>query len=772
MTKTTQAVFCILSTCILGAATALTMALISPPPPQPADAPATTFSAERALQDLAVIAREPHPMGVSRAHADARDYLLAEIRALGLEPQVQESFGLRVVHPGWVTAGAVENVLVRLPGTDPAGAVLLMSHYDSAPGVPGAVDSGSGVVAVLELLRALRAGPPLRHDVIALFTDGEEPGTIGAHAFVAQHPWFRMARVVLNLEQFWEGPPLIFRTTPGNGALFAALARTSPRPAYVSLPFHLFPGGDTDVLPFLAQGVAVADIMTASGPLNHTALDRVELVDPASLQQGGSQVLALVRYLGNQPTLELGAPDETFFPVLGRLVHYPASWALPLGVVAGLCTLGTLFYGLHTGRLTWRGLGLGTLALLLSLAVSVGIAVLLWLGLQALHPEYALSALRPHVSDDHLYGIGFIALALAVSAFAIATVRRSITALDLAGGALVVWLPGAVAAAILVPASSYLASWTLLAGSLALLLASAVRTRRLAWAWSGLGFLCSAVLAAFLWIPVIQVAILGSGLPLLSMIVGLAALWLGSMFPVLDWITSPTRWILPVAALLAGVGFLLAGHLLVGRDSPPPLVNPIGYWVDADAGRAYWVAFTEQLDERQAGLLLNPLQRPYTELLPEAPRYTVQTSPAPMLDLAGPHLSVVRDAWVGDRRQIQVRVTTSMHDRLYLIVPRGVSVLGLALPYNERAALPPCDGEFVLRFDGMPVDGFEVELELDTPGPLQFLVVEERTGLPAFAGLSTQPQPGTMRTPGEFRQGIPTDFTAINRDFAIPGAAR
>ena len=227
-----------------------------------------------------------------------------------------------------------------------------------------------------------------------------------------------------------------------------------------------------------------------------------------------------------------------------------------------------------------------------------------------------------------------------------------------------------------------------------------------------------------------------------------------------------------MAALLVSLGFLVTGHFLVGKNSPPRLVNPTGYWLDADSEQAYWVAFSEEMDERQTNLLVDPVQRPYTELFQEAPPYSVLTTDAPILDLAGPDLQVVDDTWTGDRRVLRLRFATSMHDRLYLIIPMEAPVIAFTIPHNERTELPPIDGEFVLRIDGMPVEGLEMEFELETSSQFQFLVVEERTGLPSFPGLSTQPQPGTMRTPGEFYQGIPTDFTAINRDFVIQAVDR
>jgi hypothetical protein len=762
----------ILALGILGAATYLNLIFMSPPKPQSLDAPTTEFSAGRAMQDLAIISREPHPMGISQAHADVRDYLLDEIRELDLEPQVQKTFGLRIVHAGWVIAGAVENVLVRLPGTDPEGAILLMAHYDSAPDVPGAADNGSGVVTILEILRVLQARPTLRHDVIIFFTDGEEPGTIGAHAFVAQHPWFEEVKLVLNLDTITDAPPTLYRTSGGNGLWVQALARSAPRPAFASLPYHLFPGGDTDLVPFKLAGVRGSDFFATGGfPELHTAHDRIEVVNSARVQQTGDQLLSMVYDLGNQSSLDVKVSDQTFFPLLGQLVHYPNGMAIPLASVAGLCFLGALTYGFHRRVLTWRGLELGFGAFLLSVVLSVGIVSLLWRGIQALHPEYGYSALRPRTSDDFLYTVGFIALALAIFVGSIAILRKKITAPNLAAGALVFWLPGSIAVAILVPMTSYLGSWVLLAGSLALMVSLVPRGAKEAWRLSGMAFLASAVLATFLWIPVIYISYL-AGSPQAILTVAMAALWIGSMMPILDWMTTPNRWILPLAALIISISFLITGHFLVGKETSPPLVNPVGYWFDADENEAYWIGFSEELDERQRGLLVDPVYQSYTEIFPEAPNYSVLVSQAPLLEQNGPRLQVVKDIWMSGRRSIQVQITTSMKDRVYVIIPGEAPALSITIPYNGKTELPLCNDEFVLRFDGTPTEGLELGFDLEITDALRILVVEEKTGLPSFPGLITKPQAGTMRTPGEFYQGIPTDFTAIYRAFEFSGADR
>jgi len=355
MKKSNQNLLSAAAFLILAAAIYLTVFLISPQSTLPADTPAANFSAERAYQDLQIIGKEPHPMGISPAHADVRDYLLEEIRHQGLEPEVQKTIGVRVVNSGWVIAGVVENILVRLPGTDPDGAILLSSHYDSTPGGPGAGDSGSGIVTILEILRALNASPDLRNDVIFLFSDGEEPGTIGAHAFVAQHPWLSDVRFVINIDQITKGPAMLMHSSQSNGNLIKAMARGSfsTRPAFISFPFDLFPGGDTDLLPFELAGIPGAEI-DAGGvfPEKHTMLDLPNVVDPRSIQQAGNQILALVQNLANQQKLEINQPDQTFFPVLGVLVHYPSDLAWQFSIIALLSCLGTKTYGFRKNLLS------------------------------------------------------------------------------------------------------------------------------------------------------------------------------------------------------------------------------------------------------------------------------------------------------------------------------------------------------------------------------------------------------------------------------------
>ena len=128
------------------------------PAPLPVDAPASEFSAGRAMALLGELLAEgrPHPVG-SEMNARVRERIIGRLGALGYEVEVQET----VVCRGWTgtqaTCAPVQNVLTRLPGQVDGPAVMIMAHYDSVGAGPGAADDTHGVAVMLEIARIFRA---------------------------------------------------------------------------------------------------------------------------------------------------------------------------------------------------------------------------------------------------------------------------------------------------------------------------------------------------------------------------------------------------------------------------------------------------------------------------------------------------------------------------------------------------------------------------------------------------------------------------------------
>jgi Zn-dependent M28 family amino/carboxypeptidase len=107
--------------------------------------------------------------------------------------------------------------------------VLITGHYDSATSAPGAADNGVSVAAMLESMRALEAGKPLKNDTVFLFTDGEELGGAGAEAFASEHPAAHRVGVAFVFESWPDSGPTEMRTTsPEDAWLVRQLANASP----------------------------------------------------------------------------------------------------------------------------------------------------------------------------------------------------------------------------------------------------------------------------------------------------------------------------------------------------------------------------------------------------------------------------------------------------------------------------------------------------------------------------------------------------------------
>ena len=122
------------------------------------------------------------------------------------------------------------NVVGVIPGTDPAlrdQVVLIDAHYDhlgmhGGQGADsifnGADDDASGVVAVMEIARALAAGPAPKRTVVVAATTGEEMGLLGTRWFI-QHPPRPLEAMVANLEIEMIGRPDSLAGGAGRGWL-------------------------------------------------------------------------------------------------------------------------------------------------------------------------------------------------------------------------------------------------------------------------------------------------------------------------------------------------------------------------------------------------------------------------------------------------------------------------------------------------------------------------------------------------------------------------
>ncbi len=346
--------------------------------PEPAgpDAPATAFSTARAAADIARISQAPHPVG-SAEHARVRDYVLARMTSLGLSPTVQVSQAMATRSFGgdrFVFGGQVENLVGVLPGRDRAlPALALMAHYDSVPGSPGAADDATGVAAVLETIRAIKAGGQPERDIIVLITDGEEAGLLGARAFFAEHPLRKRIGLLINLEARGNGGRAnMFQTGPDNGAIIAAFAKTASAPISNSLAVFLYENmpNDTDFTVSRDAGISGLNFAFIGRQFDyHSPTATLANLDQGSVQHIGDQTLAATRQFAG-PDLPGKAPDTVYSQTFGdHILAYPA-WAGWLLWLATAAAVGAALWRVRTTGegWPWRGMarGAGAAVLLLT----------------------------------------------------------------------------------------------------------------------------------------------------------------------------------------------------------------------------------------------------------------------------------------------------------------------------------------------------------------------------------------------------------------------
>lgn len=727
-------------------AAALLLALLARhlPAPLPADAPAQQFSAVRAMQQVARIAAEPHPIG-SPALARVREYLVGELHGLGLPVEVQTGIG-QAVTPGvrLLTFGQVSNIIATLPGSDPAlPALVAMAHYDTVPHSPGAGDDSAGVAALLEAARALATGPRLARDVVFLLTDGEEAGLLGAQRYFDTRPADSLAAVI-NLEARGSGGrAMLFETSPAPSGLIAAYRRAAPLPASdasAALLYRIM-GHGTDFSHALDAGVPGLNFALLGRPAYyHSAASTPETLDPRSLQHMGDQALALLRTLaGSRETI--AARDTVWFDLQGWwLVQYPPLWGwLPLLLAAALLAP-LLRARTSAGPLRATLTGAGRLLMLAGLPA---------LAVQLLHTA-ALALSQPLGGHDWLsahiglYGVACVTLALGL----ILQLMRRLDP-DPAGLLAALWLLAALAQLGL-PETAYLLAWPLL---VATLMARIARTP-----WHIVLLLPLAVLAAG-WVATRLADTLlalgtqwpGAAMPLLALaLLPLLPLCRHALHPAGTGTEPRTR--RPVATRIApasGLAVALAGALLMLSVPLLPARLPASHEVflviERDTGRSFRASFRQAPDRWSLAMLSGegrPVRR--QSLPPPAsgePWLAVTATPpsqAPVLALTTACSTTDTD--------------TTLH--LLALPANGGHRLRLALKPSVRLAELNVNGQqtrhqldaghwTVIDFQAVPDTGLRLSFQAGSGGSLDARVMELRNDWMPGASY-TAPPPGSL----------------------------
>jgi hypothetical protein len=700
-------------------------ALIQPPSP-PAQTAATNFDTARAAARLARILgdQRAHPVD-SEADDAVRGRLIAELDALGLDPQVRERMDCNGAPKSRAINCSLTRNVVASIGPLHGRRLLINAHYDSTPTGPGASDDGIGVATMLEVAALLRDAPPARPETL-LFNEGEEFGLNGARAFVEGDPLAREVDTQINIEaRGVNGPALMFETSDPNGPALADYSRATARPYAnsISTDFAKLIPNTTDVTVFMERGWKTLSYSIIGNETRyHSPGDTIEALDRGSLYHLGSEVLAATKVFAADRSAR-GESRRVFTDIAGR-----AFVSLPLIVAALLLVaiLGATAFIAYRREALGRPLGViagSVLAAIIATAVLGEVAAFIRAGdYWRAHPLVAYLAVYATL-------LAIECALLACFAQRIERERLRIACwlfIGLVGAAASIALPGAT---IFFLAPSLLALVAILVAH-----KSGRLSTVLYWAAALVQLLMFAELLAL-----IEMLLIDGPLAAVTPLAALAALpFLIEAMP-----TERPR----LALMTMGIAALAlwTAALVIPRTSAErPGAFTIDYVRDDLRGKANWAVASKQAplpdDWKQFGrwhgakMAYNGRRRWITE--------------APVIEVPRPSIRLLSSTADGKGRLVRLEFNRGGGDAIALKFAKDVPVVAMGLAGVARPIPPKAEpGPAFLRCAGRACDGLIVDVRLAGRSKVKAELIGTRFGLPeegkrllAARPARTQPQ--------------------------------
>ncbi|MGS2761691.1 M28 family peptidase [Sinomicrobium sp. M5D2P9] len=617
------------------------------------NAPENTFSTERAMIQIRAISQKPHYVG-SAAHEEVREYLLSELRKMGLETKVQEGY----ISGNWGNVSKARNILARIQGSGNGQALMLLSHYDSSPHSSfGASDDASGVATILEGVRAFLAGNKVpENDIIILFSDAEELGLNGARLFVKQHPWAKDVKLVLNFEARGSGGPgfMLVETNGGNSGLIREFTKARPEyPVSNSFMYSIYKmlPNDTDLTIFRedadTDGFNFAFIDDHFD--YHTALDTEQRLDRNTLEHQGSYLMPLLHYFSNADISNLKSnEDYVFFNApFSTFISYPFSWITTMNILAAVLFLLLLIFGIVKKKVHVKEMLLGILPFAITLLVCGLIGYYSWPLLLRIYPQYA-DILHGFTYNGYYYIAAFTALSLVIC-FSTYHKFGHIRPVNLFIFPVFFWVVICILLGIYLKGASFFVI-PVYAG----LISMAV----LLWFEKPHLLLMAILVLPAIWIftPFIQMFPVGLGLKMMVASTLFTVLLFGLLIPVFGFYRQQDK-----LALFAGVVtlvLLITAHTQSGFTEDRPKPDSLLYVMDTDTGKAEWATYDKVPGTWNSAYLGQDKKVPSPgEEATIASKYNTgfsYTSAAPVKEIPVPVVEILHDTIIGAHRQVEV----------------------------------------------------------------------------------------------------------------------
>ncbi|MBW4361178.1 M20/M25/M40 family metallo-hydrolase [Flavobacterium taihuense] len=621
------------------------------------DKKVTEFSTSRALEHINAIAKQPHYVG-TKNHEVVANYIINELQKLGLETTVQEGFTLS----DWGNLVKSKNIMCRIEGTKNTKALLLLSHYDSAPHSVshGASDDASGVATILEGVRAfLNAKTKHQNDIIILFTDAEELGLNGAALFVTEHQWAKEVGLVLNFEARGSSGPsyMLMETNKGNAGLVKEFAKAGATyPVSNSLMYSIYKmlPNDTDLTVFREQGnIQGFNFAFIDGHFNyHTQQDDVAHLDKSTLKHQGSYLMPLLNYFSNADlNATASTTDDVYFTIPFTFISYPFDWVVPMTLIAAGLLIILVFLGKAKRMLKLNEIMKGFFPFLGALIFTGLITYYGWKGLLWLNPQYN-DLLIGFTYNGHDYIAAFVLLSLSICFFFYQIASKPKVTMNHYVIPLLFWIV----------LNGFLANSLRGAGFLIIpvyfgLIAFAVFvfSQRSNWI---VNLICG-IPALLIIAPFIQMFPIGLGLKVLFGSAILTVLAFTILLPIFGAFTKKGAW--SFFFFLTAITFLGKAQYHSGYELGEAKSNSLVYLYNADNNRTYWLTYDTNLDSWTKGYLgEKPKGAKIFNDLKLFSKYNSEftyAAEAPNKGIAKPTITFIQDSVVGFKRYLKIQIT-------------------------------------------------------------------------------------------------------------------
>ena len=616
------------------------------------------FSTARALKIVKKISEKPHFV-TSNNHENVANYLVSELKKLGLKTSFQEGFTLTE----WGNLAYSKNIIATIKGSDSSKSLLIMSHYDSAPHSfsHGASDDATGIATILEGTRAfLNSNQKHKNDIVILFSDAEELGLNGAALFVTKNKICKNVGLAINFEARGTSGPsfMLMEVNKGNAKMVEGFANANPKIiASNSLMYSIYKllPNDTDLTVFRTHGqVQGFNFAFIDSHFNyHTQQDNFQNLNPKSLAQQGNYLMPLMKYFGNADLNNLNSGEDlVYFSTPIGFINYPFSWVLPMVILATILFMFLMFLALGKRLISFTEVAKGFLVMIISIVAVGTITYFGWQLVLKIYPQYA-DILQGFTYNGHDYILAFLMLSLSICFFVysrLTTNNRNVFSYWIAS--ILLWLIINFGIATALPGAGFLIFPVL---SSLLIFGIYLLTQKNYWFLN----LIFAMPLLIILVPFLELFPVGLGLKILFGSCILLSLIFGLMLPIFGSFSKKS--VYSLVFFIISMVFFIKAHLNADYTNNQPKPNSLLYFLDADANKSFWLTYDNIPDEFTktyltdkpkvaTGFTKYPLFSKYDS------RFTFMNT-ADNIEVSKPEISFIKDSLSGEFRFLKIKIT-------------------------------------------------------------------------------------------------------------------